>query len=461
MDRNRPGSQEKKIRRIMIAAPKSGSGKTTITCALLQILKKRGENVSSCKCGPDYIDPMFHRQVLGVPARNLDTFFTGEAQTRKLFLRDRSDGELVVMEGVMGLYDGLGGIREEGSAYHLAKVTQTPIILVVDAKGMGKSVIPLIAGFLAYDEAHLIKGVILNRMSAAYYEILKPIAEQELGITVLGFFPENKTLQIASRHLGLLLPNELEDLRGQIQIAAQKLKETVDILGLLQIAENLEPLAADTCEREKQPVEKTRIAVARDEAFCFYYEENLRMLAQAGAELAFFSPIHDTALPEDIHGLLLGGGYPEIYAKQLSENVSMRTAVREAVLSGIPTVAECGGFLYLHTMLTDREGRSYPMAGVLSGKCFDTGKLVRFGYIELEEKSGHFLPQGSRIRGHEFHYYDSEDNGADCTAYKPTTGRNYACIHAGENHWYGFPHLYYPSCPEFAEKFVEKAGKFR
>ena len=461
MDRNRPGSQEKKIRRIMIAAPKSGSGKTTITCALLQILKERGENVSSCKCGPDYIDPMFHRQVLGVPARNLDTFFTGEAQTRKLFLRDRSDGELVVMEGVMGLYDGLGGIRKEGSSYHLAKVTQTPIILVVDAKGMGKSVIPLIAGFLAYDEAHLIKGVILNRMSAAYYEILKPIAEQELGITVLGFFPENKTLQIASRHLGLLLPNELEDLRGQIQIAAQKLKETVDILGLLQIAENLEPLAADTCEREKQPIEKTRIAVARDEAFCFYYEENLRMLAQAGAELVFFSPIHDTALPEDIHGLLLGGGYPEIYAKQLSENVSMRTAVREAVLSGIPTVAECGGFLYLHTMLTDREGRSYPMAGVLSGKCFDTGKLVRFGYIELEEKSGHFLPQGSRIRGHEFHYYDSEDNGADCTAYKPTTGRNYACIHAGENHWYGFSHLYYPSCPEFAEKFVEKAGKFR
>ena len=445
----------------MIAAPKSGSGKTTITCALLQILKERGENVSSCKCGPDYIDPMFHRQVLGVPARNLDTFFTGEAQTRKLFLRDRSDGELVVMEGVMGLYDGLGGIRKEGSSYHLAKVTQTPIILVVDAKGMGKSVIPLIAGFLAYDEAHLIKGVILNRMSAAYYEILKPIAEQELGITVLGFFPENKTLQIASRHLGLLLPNELEDLRGQIQIAAQKLKETVDILGLLQIAENLEPLAADTCEREKQPIEKTRIAVARDEAFCFYYEENLRMLAQAGAELVFFSPIHDTALPEDIHGLLLGGGYPEIYAKQLSENVSMRTAVREAVLSGIPTVAECGGFLYLHTMLTDREGRSYPMAGVLSGKCFDTGKLVRFGYIELEEKSGHFLPQGSRIRGHEFHYYDSEDNGADCTAYKPTTGRNYACIHAGENHWYGFSHLYYPSCPEFAEKFVEKAGKFR
>lgn len=493
-------SQEKKIRRIMIAAPGSGSGKTTITCALLQILKERGENLSSCKCGPDYIDPMFHRQVLGVPARNLDTFFTGEEQTRELFLQGRSDGDLVIMEGVMGLYDGLGGIREEGSSYHLAKVTNTPIVLAVDAKGMGKSVIPLVAGFLAYDEAHLIKGVIFNRMSAAYYEILKPLAEEELGIEVLGFFPENKTLQIASRHLGLLLPNELENLKGQIQTAAQKLQETVDIRGLLQIAGNAEPLSVDNCkeeqtsrkpaamegnrnitmpsmggnsivetcrsvgkcmcQQEKQSAQKPRIAIARDEAFCFYYEENLCMLEQTGAKLVFFSPIHDTALPENIHGLLLGGGYPEIYARQLSENETMRAAVREAVLGGMPTVAECGGFLYLHTTLTDREGHSYPMACVLPGKCFDTGKLVRFGYIELEEKCGHFLPQGSRIRGHEFHYYDSEDNGTDCTAYKPTTGRNYACIHTGENYWYGFPHLYYPSCPEFAGRFIEKARMF-
>ena len=205
------GAQKKKIRRIMIAAPKSGSGKTTITCGLLQIFKENGEDISSCKCGPDYIDPMFHRQVLGVPSRNLDTFFTGEEGTRKLFLKDRREDELVVMEGVMGLYDGLGGIREEGSSYHLAKVTQTPILLVVDAKGMGRSVIPLISGFLAYDKAHLIRGVIFNRMSAAYYEILKPLAEDELGIAVLGYFPENKDLQIASRHLGLCMPGELED----------------------------------------------------------------------------------------------------------------------------------------------------------------------------------------------------------------------------------------------------------
>ena len=467
------GAQKKKIRRVMIAAPKSSSGKTTITCGLLQIFKEDGEDISSCKCGPDYIDPMFHRQVLGIPARNLDTFFTGEEGTRKLFLKDRREGELVVMEGVMGLYDGLGGIREEGSSYHLAKVTKTPIILVVDAKGMGRSVIPLIAGFLAYDEAHLIRGVIFNRMSAAYYEILKPLAEKELGIAVLGCFPENKDLQIAGRHLGLCMPGELEGLQGQIRMAAERLRETTDISKLLQIAEEAELVedsgserkqSDDTAEKpdttENSEAMHPRIAVARDEAFCFYYEENLRLLEQAGAEPVYFSPLHDNALPENIHGLLLGGGYPELYAGQLSENDAMRTAIREAVADGLPTVAECGGFLYLHTTLTDREGHSYPMAGVLPGKCFDTGHLVRFGYIELEETAGNFLPSGSRIRAHEFHYYDSEDNGADCIAAKPATGRNYPCIHVGENHWYGFPHLYYPSCPEFAKRFVENAKKF-
>ena len=473
------GAQKKKIRRIMIAAPKSGSGKTMITCGLLQIFKENGEDVSSCKCGPDYIDPMFHRQVLGVPSRNLDTFFTGEDGTRKLFLKERREDELVVMEGVMGLYDGLGGIREEGSSYHLAKVTQTPILLVVDAKGMGRSVIPLIAGFLAYDKAQLIRGVIFNRMSAAYYEILKPLAEDELGIAVLGYFPENKDLQIAGRHLGLCMPGELEDLQGQIRITAAKLRESVDISKLRQIAEEAATLEIDRTEGASQPKKECgeeaaeepdttengeaihpRIAVARDEAFCFYYEENLRLLEQAGAEPVYFSPLHDRNLPENIHGLLLGGGYPELYAGQLSENDAMRTAIRKAVTDGLPTVAECGGFLYLHTTLTDREGHSYPMAGVLPGKCFDTGHLVRFGYIELEENSGYFMPRGSRIRAHEFHYYDSENNGADCIATKPATGRNYPCIHVGENHWYGFPHLYYPSCPEFAKRFVANAKKF-
>ena len=449
--------------------------------------KENGEDISSFKCGPDYIDPMFHRQVLGIPARNLDTFFTGEDGTRSLFLRDRREDELVVMEGVMGLYDGLGGIREEGSSYHLAKVTQTPIILVVDAKGMGKSVLPLITGFLAYDKEHLIRGVIFNRMSAVYYEILKPLVEEELGIAVLGYFPENKDLQIASRHLGLCLPGELEDLQGKIRVTAAKLRESVDISKLLQIAEEAEPLGAERTGRTSQTKKKERseetaeeqdpdsvendrvkcprIAVARDEAFCFYYEENLRLLEQTGAELVYFSPLHDKALPENIHGMLLGGGYPELYAKQLEENESMRKSIKEALEQQLPSLAECGGFMYLHDTLTDREGTTYQMAGVIPAECQYTGKLVRFGYVEVQlpqgltEKGTAEMPEPEKIKAHEFHYFDSTANGEDCIATKPVTGRSWKCIHASDDHFWGFPHLYYPSDPKFVEWFLERTEK--
>ena len=218
-----------KLHRVMIAAAKSGSGKTTITCALLQLLKNMGQKVVSYKCGPDYIDPMFHQKAIDIPSKNLDTFFTGEEETRKLFLMDRGEEDFAVLEGVMGLFDGLGGIREEGSSYHLAKVTKTPILLVVDAKGMGRSVIPLIAGFLNYDKEHLIKGVILNRMSKSYYEILKPLIEEELSITVVGYFPEQKQFRIESRHLGLMLPEELMDVKKQLQEASGELQKTVSV----------------------------------------------------------------------------------------------------------------------------------------------------------------------------------------------------------------------------------------
>ena len=467
---------EKASGRILIAAPKSGSGKTTITCALLQALKDAGLEPAACKCGPDYIDPMFHRQVLGVPSGNLDTFFTGAEETLRLYREAYAPEQLVVMEGVMGLFDGLGGIREEGSAYHLAQVTRTPIVLVVDAKGMGRSVLALVAGFLQYDTDHLIRGVILNRMSGAYAEILRPLFERELGIPLLGYFPVKPELQVESRHLGLYLPEELDGIRARLDAAAVQLRETVEVEQIIAIAESAPALEVMAEEMPKMPAtvnvtqgvkrlfadtDRPRIAVARDAAFCFYYEENLRLLRQLGAELVPFSPLTDAELPEDCDGLLLGGGYPELYAAQLSANTAMLEAVRAAIRAGLPTVAECGGFLYLHETLEDPDGAAYTMAGVLPGRCYYTGHLVRFGYIELEESETHFLPAGSRIRGHEFHYYDSTDNGADVTAVKPTTGRKYSCIHAGENYWYGFPHLYYPSCPGFAEHFVKQAERYR
>ena len=473
-----------KINRFMIAAPKSGSGKTMITCALLQLLKDCGKNVSSYKCGPDYIDPMFHKKVLGVPSKNLDTFFTDEKTTVQLFLDKRADGDFAVLEGVMGLYDGLGGIYEQGSSYHLAKVTQTPIILVVDAKGMGKSVLALIAGFLQYDTHHLIKGVLLNRMSKGYYDIIKPLIEKELSVKVVGYFTEQKDIGLSSRHLGLVMPDELSDIKKQLNETADRLKKTINLDMLLDIAAEAEEITKTTNTEQMQiqnQNNKVNIAVAMDEAFCFYYEDNLRLLEKCGAKLQYFSPLHDTKLPDNCDALLLGGGYPELYTKKLSENVSMRESIKKAFRAGLPTVAECGGFMYLHKYIhdicddTDEQNKAdvqnnadtqndvsvSRLVGALDGGCHFKGKLVRFGYIELAEKHSNFLPPNEKIKAHEFHYYDSTDNGADCIATKPATGRSYDCVISHDNYWLGFPHLYYPSNPHFAESLVRKAYEYR
>lgn len=455
-----------KLNRIMIAAPGSGSGKTTITCALLKALKNRGEQVVSYKCGPDYIDPMFHKQVIGIPSKNLDTFFTDEDATRELFLKNRTEKDFVVMEGVMGLFDGLGGIREEGSSYHLAKVTETPIVLVINAKGMGRTLIPMIAGFLKYDKEKLIKGVILNKMSKSYYEIIKPLIEEELRIRVLGYFPDEKDINLESRHLGLVMPNESEDIQKRLQVMSKRFEKTVDVEEIEHIAEQAKellpaqkPLNINGCSDKEcsRPV----IAVAKDEAFCFYYEDNLLMLQENGAKITYFSPLHDTKLPDCCDALLIGGGYPELYAGELSRNVNMRNAIKQAIDTGMPIVAECGGFMYLHESITDKDGISHPMVGVIPATCSYKGKLVRFGYVEIQENKSCFLPEGQLIKGHEFHYFDSTDNGDCCTAQKPTTGREYPCVMEGDNYWMGFPHLYYPSNPFFAESFVKKAEKYK
>ena len=322
---------------------------------------------------------------------------------------------------------------------------------------MGRSVLPLIAGFLAYDTEHLIQGVILNRMSKPYFTLLKPLIETELKIKAVGYLPNEKAFQIESRHLGLQLPEEITDLRERIGKAAEAFAAAVSVEEILKIAESA---------KELEPAGKLELmgnlesgapilAGAKDEAFCFYYEDNLRLLEEYGARLRYFSPLHDTALPEGTSGILIGGGYPELYGKELSANEQMRAAIRKAFSEGMPLVAECGGFMYLHSFLTV-DGIRYPMAGVVPGECRNTGKLVRFGYIELRERKNCFLPDEETIRGHEFHYFDSTENGDGFLARKPVTGREYSCMITGETYCIGFPHLYYPSNPEFVKSFVEK-----
>ena len=457
------------IKRVMIAAPKSGSGKTGITCALLKTLKNKGIKTVSFKCGPDYIDPMYHRNALGIPSYNLDTFFTGEEKTRSLFARNASGFDFAVFEGVMGLFDGVGGVKSEGSSYNLAEVTKTPIILVIDAKGMGRSVIPEILGFKSYDKKDLIKGVILNRTSESMFNILKPMIEEECGISALGFIPDMKDRAFSSRHLGLVTPDDtdnydevLEELTGYFEknISFEELGKIASQAEELENTESVKcPESAD-CKSNKDDAESPVIAVAKDEAFCFFYEDNLTELKNAGAKLVFFSPINDEKIPENADGLYLPGGYPEFHLEELSKNTSMLESIRNAYNNKMPIFAECGGFMYLQKSIENKDGKVYITSSIFNGELKYKGRPVRFGYVSLKEKSPNFLKDGEEIKGHEFHYYDCDDNGSDVICTKPFTGKTYEAVKTNENIWAGFPHLYFPSNPSFAANFVKKCAEF-
>lgn len=453
-----------RIPRILLAAGASGSGKTLITCGLLQVMKNKKIKTASFKCGPDYIDPMFHSQVIGTKSRNLDTFFASENTVRYLLKEHMNGMDLAVMEGVMGYYDGVGGITTKASAYDLARVTDTPVILIVNSRGMSVSLAAYLDGFVRYRRDSRIQGVIFNEMSPMLYPRMKKLVEEEVGIRVLGYVPRVEECRIESRHLGLIMPDEVENLRERLLRLAQVLEESLDIEGILKLAGDASDLEASDPALEnpffgfrlKKPV---RIAVARDEAFCFFYEDNLQLLKKMGAELLEFSPIHDAGLPQNTDGLLLCGGYPELYAKELSENVSMREQIRKAIENGIPCMAECGGFMYLHEQMEGMDQGVYPMAGCLKGKAYRTPRLNRFGYVTLEGKHPVFGKNLTGIPAHEFHYFDSENCGEDFTARKPSSTRSWSCIHGSERGLIGFPHLYYYGCPQVAAAFLEQCGK--
>ena len=449
------------IKRVMIAASKSGSGKTGITCALLKTLKNKGIKTVSFKCGPDYIDPMYHRNALGIPSYNLDTFFTGEEKTRSLFARNASGFDFAVFEGVMGLFDGVGGVKSEGSSYNLAEVTKTPIILVIDAKGMGRSVIPEISGFKSYDKKDLIKGVILNRTSESMFNILKPMIEEECGISALGFIPDMKDRAFSSRHLGLVTPDDTDNYDEVLEELTGYFEKNISFEELGKIASFAEEIEDCTFEKTNKEAESPVIAVAKDEAFCFFYEDNLTELKNAGANLVFFSPLHDAKIPENADGLYLPGGYPELHLEELSQNTSMLESIRNAYNNKMPIFAECGGFMYLQKSIEDKDGKVYITSNVFDGDLKYKGRPVRFGYVSLKEKSPNFLKEGEEIKGHEFHYYDCDDNGCDVICTKPFTGKEYEAVKTNENIWAGFPHLYFPSNPSFAVNFVKKCAEFQ
>lgn len=443
------------IPRILLAAPASGSGKTMITCGLLEIFRRRGLALAAFKCGPDYIDPMFHHYVLGIPGCNLDSFFLSKDRVGQLFREKTRGKDLAVIEGVMGYYDGVAGTSTQASAYEIAAVTDTPVILVVDGKGSSLSLAALVKGFLEYRADSRITAVILNRVSPMMAERLRPCLEA-LGIRLLGAVPECEEARLESRHLGLTLPGEQKRLREKLGRLADRLEGCLDVEAIRQLAdsaavESQEAAGSQTAAENDaavDPERSRRMAVARDEAFCFYYQENLELLRRAGWELVPFSPMHDDKLPEGIEALLLGGGYPECYAKELSENRSMLEAVRRAEEKQVKIIAECGGFLYLHDTLEGMDGRHYPLAGLVKAKAFRTRRLSRFGYITLSGSRG-------QIHAHEFHYWDSENPGADMEAKKPLSSRSWMCMHEKGHLLAGFPHLYYPSNPGWIMEFLK------
>ena len=460
--------------RIMLAAPKSGSGKTLLTCGLLEILRRRGLNPIACKCGPDYIDPMFHRYVLGIPGRNLDSFFMPAEGVRKVLVdavREEQAG-IAVLEGVMGYYDGLGGTETSASSWEIAEITDTPAILVLDCKGASLSAAAMASGFLHFRKKSHIAGVILNRVSSMYYERLAAAVEEASGLPVLGYLPESEEYRMESRHLGLFLPGEIDRLRERIGRLADQMEKSIAVEQVLEVAGML-PLRIENKEKEKAENEsmeaesiakfpacqeqkvtsRVRIGVARDEAFCFYYQENFRLLEQMGAELVYFSPLRDKKIPDRVDGLLFGGGYPENYARELAKNAAMRESIRRSIAAGMPFLAECGGFLYLHRTLEGSDGKHWEMAGVYPFDAYRTNRLRRFGYVRLLTSSG------QEIHGHEFHYWESEDPGTDWEAVKPTGNRSWRCIHEKGGQIGGFPHLYYASCPDFLRKWLDVCAK--
>ncbi|MFA6948431.1 MAG: cobyrinate a,c-diamide synthase [Eubacteriales bacterium] len=440
--------ETKNAPRVIIAGTSSGSGKTTVTCALLQLMKRAGMNPSALKCGPDYIDPMFHTSVIGVESANLDPFFCGGGLLRYLTAKN-SVGSVSVIEGVMGYYDGTGDDGCENSTYRVAVETQSPVILVVNGSGAAVSSLAVLQGFVDFKPSSGIKGVIFNNVSSATYALLKRLTERRFSgsVAVLGYVPRlPQECLLGSRHLGLITAAEVDGLREKLSRAADIIGETIELDKILSLAASAPALEYETPRLAQ--LGRVRIAVAKDRAFCFYYKDNLSLLREAGAEIVFFSPLENEPLPCDIDGIYIGGGYPELYSDALAKNRISAESVCKAVRSGVPTIAECGGFMYIGAEIDGR-----PMCGALGHKSTNSGKLVRFGYVTLSAHSdGLFGKAGQTFRGHEFHYYDSTDSGGGFTAEK-TNGKCYSCAVYTDTLYAGYPHLYFYSNPAAAMEF--------
>jgi cobyrinic acid a,c-diamide synthase len=460
---------------IIIAGTRSGCGKTTITCGILAALVNRGLKVQPFKVGPDFIDPMFHTYITGRQSRNLDSWLLDENVLAGLFQHNTTGADISIIEGVMGLYDGFGGESIIGSTAHVAKIIHSPVILVIDGDGMSLSIAALIKGYREFDPEIPLCGVIINNInSESHYQLLREIITLHLKIPVLGYLPKRIDYALGSRHLGLIPSEELPDLQEKIKNLASAVEKTIDLDLLIQIAGKLKTIpplvnfdSLNTITGIPDSKSPIRIAVARDKAFNFYYADNLDLLSDLGAEIVFFSPLEDSQFPNDISGLYIGGGFPEVWAEKLERNQSMRRAIHKKITEGLPTYAECGGLMYLSESITQTDGKVFQMVGIIPGKSEMTHSLQRFGYIEIQIQTECVIAKkGASIKGHEFHFSKTEVNDTVPRCYKvckTKSGREMSVWNCGfkvHNMLAGYAHLHFWSNLAFVKEFVRQCSMF-
>jgi cobyrinic acid a,c-diamide synthase len=454
------------IPRIIIAGTNSGVGKTTIVTGILAVLKQKGLTVQSYKVGPDYIDPGYHQLASGKVAHNLDTWLVPTDKLIPIFAKTALGNDVAIIEGVMGLYD--GGRTGVSSTAAIAKLLKAPVILVIDAKSVGESAAAIALGFKMYDQEVNLAGVIINRLGSRNHQNMICEALEKIKIPVLGCIYRNESLHMPERHLGLtpVTEHDASDMISQLQ---EQISTQIDMDKLLKIAHYSSDLSnmIEITNNAPQSLPKVRIGVAQDDAFSFYYPESLDILKAQGAEIVPFSPIKDTELPL-VDGLLFGGGFPEMFVNELTDNKSMRHSIWQACQKGMPVYAECGGFMYLTKQIIDFDGQHYDMVGAIPAKCNMESKVQTVGYVEATALADSIIcAKGDVLRGHEFHFSQMTNADNDelfpwAFEFKKTrTGEVYPGGYAYKNIVASYLHMHFAGNEQNARRFLTKCIIFK
>ena len=447
--------------RLVIAATHSGAGKTSAATALMAAFTRQGLHVQPGKVGPDYIDPTFHRFITGRASRNLDSWLLPPDTLRGLFSRHAPDSAtgISIVEGVMGLFDGQG-TSHQGSTAHVAELLAAPVLLVLDAQGMSRSAAAMVAGYKNFHPGVALAGVLLNKVSGErHYRILKECIESLSGVPCFGYLPKNQAFALKRRHLGLVPGEEVADLQARLDLLADAAQASIDLPGILALARSAPAWTVPPLPPE-QPLGQLRLGVAQDNAFSFYYQDNLDLLQELGAELVAFSPMQDTALPADLDGLYLGGGFPEVFAARLAANKGMRAAVHSALSQGMPAYAECGGMLYLGRSLVDSAGTPHDMVDFFSFRSEMTKRLQHFGYVEAHfERDCVLAPAGHSVRAHEFHYSRIVEDAVmplSTLVLRKASGDSWRGGYSCADVFAAYPHIHFHSDTALAKRFVAR-----